>query len=164
MLITFEIHMSIKVAYVQHEHLPNWGLLGCDAIKISNLTALTEFCGWNPAVLYCLPWFLSWVRWIQSTPCHHIHVRSILILSFYLSLGLPRLSFPFRFSDQTFHAFLISPMCATCPINHMVAHMQQGCWLVFNPMHLLLLVVKFVSKTNFRKLLTWLKFVFSCRI
>jgi len=23
MLITFEIHMSIKVAYVQHEHLPN---------------------------------------------------------------------------------------------------------------------------------------------
>jgi hypothetical protein len=34
--------------------------------------------------------FLSWARWIQSTTSHTISLRSILIISFHLRLGLPQ--------------------------------------------------------------------------
>jgi hypothetical protein len=42
----------------------------------------------------------------QSTPSHAIYLRSTLISSFHLHLSL------------LFHAFLISPICTTCPTNH----------------------------------------------
>jgi hypothetical protein len=43
-------------------------------------------------------WYLSWARWIQSTPSQSISLKPILILSYQLRLVLP--NGLFRFSDQ----------------------------------------------------------------
>jgi len=51
-------------------------------------------------------WSLFWVRCIQSTPSHSIYVRSILILSPHLRLGLPNDVFPSDFLAKILYAFL----------------------------------------------------------
>jgi len=56
---------------------------------------------------------MSWTRWIQCTHWYCISLRSILILSFHLYLGL--LSDHFRLSDQNFVCISCIPMNATCP-------------------------------------------------
>jgi len=43
-----------------------------------------------------LNWTLSSVRWIRPTPTHLISLRSMLIVSFHLRLGLPHTLFPYR--------------------------------------------------------------------
>jgi hypothetical protein len=58
-------------------------------------------------------WPLSRSRWVQCTPSQPISLRSILLLSSHLRLGLPKWSLPFRFSNQIMYAF-ISPIRATC--------------------------------------------------
>jgi len=52
----------------------------------------------------------------QSSPCHpnSTTVRSILILSCHLSLGLPRGFFPSGLLPKTLYAPHLSPICATC--------------------------------------------------
>jgi hypothetical protein len=54
--------------------------------------------------------FLSWARWIQSTPSHPVSLRSILILSSYLSQTLPSGFFPSGLKTKIMYAFIISPM------------------------------------------------------
>jgi hypothetical protein len=58
---------------------------------------------------------LSWARPIQSIPSHPISLRSILILSTYLRLGLPNGLLPSGFPTNILYAFLLSPIRATCP-------------------------------------------------
>jgi hypothetical protein len=62
-----------------------------------------------------LHWSLSWARSIQSTPSHPISLRSILILSIQLRLGLPSGLFPSGFPTNILYAFLVSHIRATCP-------------------------------------------------
>jgi hypothetical protein len=73
----------------------------------------------NSPILYCarrfftvftraLHWSLSWARAIQFIPSHHISLRSVLILSTRLHLGLPTGSFPLAFPP-------ISPMHSSSP-------------------------------------------------
>jgi len=45
-------------------------------------------------------WFISWARWLQSTPCHPISVSPLLILSSYLRLGLPSCLFLMLFNHK----------------------------------------------------------------
>jgi hypothetical protein len=52
---------------------------------------------------------LSWARSIQSIPSHTISLRSILILSTHLHLGLPSGLFPSGFPANILYAFLLSP-------------------------------------------------------
>jgi hypothetical protein len=57
----------------------------------------------------------SWARSIQSMPPYPISLRSILILSSYLRLGLPSDLFPPCSPVEILHAFLFSSIRATCP-------------------------------------------------
>jgi hypothetical protein len=63
-----------------------------------------------------LHWSLSWSRSIQSIPLHPISLRSILILSTHLQLGLPGDLFPSGFPTNILYAFLFTPIHATCHI------------------------------------------------
>ena len=58
---------------------------------------------------------LSWARSIQSMPPHPTSWRSSLILSSYLSLGLPSGIFLSDFHNKTPYASLLSPLHFTCP-------------------------------------------------
>jgi hypothetical protein len=49
---------------------------------------------------------LTWARWIQSTPSHPISLRSSLMLSSHLRLGLPSGLFPTGFPSKILSAFL----------------------------------------------------------
>jgi hypothetical protein len=73
---------------------------------------------WNPKIHYCvhraLHWSLYWARSIQSIPSHPISLRSILILSIHLRLGLLS-GLSSGFPTNKLHALLISPTSATCP-------------------------------------------------
>jgi len=59
---------------------------------------------WNTKVHYRVPrarhWSLSWAKCILSTTSHHISVRSIIILSYHLRLGLPIGLFPSCFPTK----------------------------------------------------------------
>jgi hypothetical protein len=55
-----------------------------------------------------LHWSLSWPRWIQSIPPHPISLKSALILSCHLSLGLPSGPFPSGFPTIILYAFFLS--------------------------------------------------------
>jgi hypothetical protein len=62
-----------------------------------------------------LHWSLSRDRSIQLTPPHTISLRYILIISTYLRLGLLSGLFPSGFPTSILHAFVLSPIRATCP-------------------------------------------------
>jgi hypothetical protein len=54
---------------------------------------------------------LTWARGIQSISSHPIYLRSILILSTHLLLGLPSGLFPSRFPTKILHTFLYPSSC-----------------------------------------------------
>jgi hypothetical protein len=58
-----------------------------------------------------LHWSLSWARSIQSIPPHSMSVRTFLILSSQVCLGLPSGPFPSGFPTK----FLYASVSATCP-------------------------------------------------
>jgi len=58
---------------------------------------------------------LPWASLIQFLPPHSTSLRSILILSSHLCLGLPCGFFPSGFPTKTLYMPLLSPICATCP-------------------------------------------------
>jgi len=68
----------------------------------------------------------SWDRWTQSISTYLIHLRSILILSSHLRLGLPSSLFPAGFPANIL-THISSPMCAICPA-HLIL-LSSKLWL-----------------------------------
>jgi hypothetical protein len=62
-----------------------------------------------------LHWSLSWASLIQSIPSHRVSLRSNLILSTHLRLGVPSGLFRSSFPTNILYAFLVSPIRFTCP-------------------------------------------------
>jgi hypothetical protein len=61
---------------------------------------------------------LSWARSIQSIPYHPVSLRSILILSTHLCLGIPS-GLLYWLSHQCPICIPLLPICATCP-SHLI--------------------------------------------
>jgi hypothetical protein len=74
---------------------------------------------WNPKAHYMLTRarhrFLSWARWIQSTPSHPVSLRSIVTISSHLRPVLSRCLLPSGFPTYTLYEFPISSMHSTWP-------------------------------------------------
>jgi hypothetical protein len=60
-------------------------------------------------------WTLSWASWIQCAPSIPISLRSSLMLSFHLRLGLPSGLLPSCLPTKTLWTPFPYPMRATCP-------------------------------------------------
>jgi len=75
------------------------------------ITVYTRACHWSIPTTRC----------IQSTSSNPASLRSVLILSYHLRLGLPSGLFPSGFTTKTLYAFLIFPIRATCP-SHLTLH------------------------------------------
>jgi hypothetical protein len=89
--------------------------------EAANRVATQEFSCilWNPKLITVLTralhWSLFWARSIQSIPSHLISLRSILILSIHLRLGLPSGLYPSGFPPNTLYAFIVFHIRATNP-------------------------------------------------
>jgi hypothetical protein len=90
-------------------------------------------------------WFLSWARWIQSTPSHPIFLRSVLVLFSHLPLGLPSGLLPYGLATKILYAFLISSMrynvsmCSNCWTFWAVFPLQRAISEMFSFFFLILL-------------------------
>jgi hypothetical protein len=89
---------------------------------LKNFPACYETRNFITIFTRALYWSLSWARSIQSIPSHPISLRSILILSTHLRLGLVVVSF-----------LLVFP-----PISYMHSSSHHPCYM---PPHLILLDV-----------------------
>jgi hypothetical protein len=98
-------------------YLRSWALLEKPPIvqPLKNFPAFYGTRRFITVFTRTLQWSLSWARSTQSTPSHPISLRSILILSTHLRLGLPSGLLHSGFPTNILYAFLFSPVRATCP-------------------------------------------------
>jgi hypothetical protein len=111
---------------------------------------------------------LSWARLIQSIPPHPTSLRSILILSSHLHLGLPSGLLLSGFPTKALYATQLSPIHATCPahlsLRDLITQMIFGeeyraqssllCSLLHSPVTLSLLGPNILLSTLFSKTLS----------
>jgi len=87
-----------------------------------------------------LSWSQSCARWIHSTPSHPVSLRSILILSTHLCLGLMSGLFPFRVSKQTIVCICHLPH--ECYIPHLyVTHLGLNTLIIITMMMMMMIII-----------------------
>jgi hypothetical protein len=98
-------------------HSRSWAFLEHPPIvqPLKNFPACYGTRRFNTVFTRALHWSLSWAISIQSTQSHPISLRSILILSTYLRLGLPSGLFPSDSPINILYAFLFSPFVLHAP-------------------------------------------------
>ena len=67
---------------------------------------------------------LSWTIWVQYTLSNPMYLRSILILSSHLFLGLQSHLFLSGFWTESLHAFIFSSIRATCPAHLILPYLR----------------------------------------
>jgi hypothetical protein len=98
-------------------HSWNWALLEKPPI-VQLLKNFPAFYGPRRFIIVftrALHWSLPWARSIQSIPSHPISIRSILILSTHLRLGLPSGLYPSSFPTNILYAFRFAPLVLHAP-------------------------------------------------
>jgi hypothetical protein len=102
--------------FISLTHSWSWALLEKPPIvqPLKNFPAFYGTRRFITAFTRALHWSLFWAKSIQSPPSHSISVRSILILSTYLRLGLPSGLFPSGFPTNILYTFLFSSIRVTC--------------------------------------------------
>jgi hypothetical protein len=98
-------------------YLRSWALLEEPPIvqPLKNFAAFYGTRRFNTVFTRSLHWSLSWAISIQSTPSRPISLRSILILSTHLRLGLPSGLFPPGFPYHNPASIPLLPIRVTCP-------------------------------------------------
>jgi hypothetical protein len=108
-----EIHTQHKNTLCGHNHSLScrWALLEEPPIVqlLKNFPAFYGTRRFITVLTEDLHWPLSSDRSTQSTPSHPISLRSILILTTHLWLGLPSGLFPSGFPTDILHALLFAP-------------------------------------------------------
>jgi hypothetical protein len=90
-LIIFPKYLNLLFTTMFSIHSWSWALLGKPPI-VQLLKNFPAFYGTRRFIIVftrALHWSLFWARSIQPTPSHPVSLRSILILSTHLRLGLP---------------------------------------------------------------------------
>jgi hypothetical protein len=110
---------GIKWAHFVLTYSRSWALLERPPIvqPLKNFSAFHGTRRLNTMFTRALLWSLSWAIPIQTTPSHLISLRSILILSTHLRLGLPSGLFPSGFPTNILYAFFFS-----CNVLHSYLH------------------------------------------
>jgi hypothetical protein len=114
-----EIFTAIPKSCISHSW--RWALLQKPPI-VQLLKNFPTFYGTRRFITVftrALHWSLSWARSIESILSHSISLRSSLILSTYLRLGLHSGLFPSGFPTNVLYVFLFAVICATCP-DHLI--------------------------------------------
>jgi hypothetical protein len=101
---------------VSNTYLRSWALLENPPIvqPLKNFPAFYGTRTFITVFIRALHWSLSWARSIQPTPSHPFYLRSTLILSIHLRLGLTSGLLPSGFPTNILYAFLFSPIHTTC--------------------------------------------------
>jgi hypothetical protein len=138
-----------------------------NSMKQNPQDANSHWAAWEIPCLLCsfitmFTWayssFISWAKWIQSTPYHPLSLSLILILSSYL--GLDQLSgfFPLGFLIKILYLYFFVPACYMPRTSYppCLGHPNNILWIV-HIMKLLIMHFPFIISADFKYIFaSWL--------
>jgi hypothetical protein len=137
--------------------LYSWALLGKPiVVQLLNFPTFYETQRFSIMFTRALHWSLSWAISIQSIPPHPNTLRSILIWSTHLYLGLLNGLFPYGLCTCLFSSFSCpTPIRATCPAHVILfeSNILYYSWQIVKVMKLLLM--QFIQKIKNKCMMLW---------